>query len=380
MKTEAGRGSRRGGILVALAGAGLLAAALACGRAGPAGRGPERADAGDALVPLLYRMDLYFQRHEREGVAMDWRYRVDPAEETRQTVVCQLLGYAEIDRVLPTRRTEREITDRADFLVRHLDAIRSHTAFDGLLAYGLLAAYEVGGRPRDGREGVRIARELGALPPEQCVLNGGLMAALAIAKAARVTGDPALARRAHGILAEVAGEQNEDGSFPHWCSGSRDVHYTAWMAMELIHLKRMLDDPRIDPMLARMSAFLERHVGDDGRTRYEDTGPDSTGRRRYAYSRASGCAFDYDTRGWTVEPAYCALVFDAQRSPRWAPTLKFLLSLERGGTFADQYDHRPPPDDPEYPWTVADTSVVNMSIIFWALATDLAVRASRART
>ena len=68
------------------------------------------------------------------------------------------------------------------------------------------------------------------------------------------------------------------------------------------------------------------------------------------------------------------LLFDHQRSPRYAPTLGFLLSLERGGTFPDLYGYHPPPTDPEYPWTSADTSVVNTSIIYWALATAMAER------
>jgi len=57
--------------------------------------------------------------------------------------------------------------------------------------------------------------------------------------------------------------------------------------------------------------------------------------------------------------------------------MAFLLSLERGGTFPDLYGYWPPPDDPEYPWTIADTSVVNMSVIFWVLATEITDRVAR---
>jgi hypothetical protein len=64
-------------------------------------------------------------------------------------------------------------------------------------------------------------------------------------------------------------------------------------------------------------------------------------------------------------------------SPKYPPVMTFLASLEDGGTFADLYDYWPPPGDPEYPWTIADTSVVNMSIIFWALATQVAERIGR---
>ena len=323
----------------------------------------------DALIPLLGRIDAAIQLREAEGVAMDWRYQISPSEEIRQTVICQLLAYVELYRIHPNARMLRDIRDRADFLIRRLDAIRSGTPFDGMLAYSLLAAHEVTGDGRYLREGGRATAALEAIPTDHCLLNGGLMVALATAKLAQLTGDAAHARKARDILEQLAPAQNEDGSFPHWCPGSRDIHYTGWMALELIHLQRMEPDPRIERMLKRMDAFLEGRIGADGKARYEEACPDSANCRRSFYSRASGCGFDYDTRGWTVEPAYSLVVFDRFRSPRYAPVMRFLLSLEHDGMFADLYDYHPPATDPEYPWTIADTSVVNTSVIFWALAT-----------
>lgn len=354
----------------------LAAAALTDTR----GRWPPRGlpPGDDPLAPLVLRIERYLQAHEVNGVTMDWRYQVDPAEEIRQTVVCQLLACAELYRIRPTPRLLGEIHAHADFLIGRLDRIRSHRPFDGMLAYGLLAAYEVTRDRRYRDAGAQIAADLAAIPTEKCVLNPGLMVAMATAEYARLGGGDAYAQKARDILTQLIPSQNEDGSFPHWCSGSRDIHYTGWMAMELIHLQRLLGDPRIEPMLERMSTFLEQRIGADGRARYEEPCPEARGGRCYYFSRKSGCALDYDTRGWTVEPAYCVLLFDRERSPRYSPTLRFLLSLERGGTFPDLYGYRPPPTDPEYPWTTADTSVVNTSIIFWTLATALAERGPRA--
>jgi hypothetical protein len=78
-----------------------------------------------------------------------------------------------------------------------------------------------------------------------------------------------------------------------------------------------------------------------------------------------------------VEPAYCGLLFDRRGSPKYQPVMSFLDSLEDGGTLADLYDYWPPPSDPEYPWTIADTSVVNMSVILWVLSTAVAGRVER---
>lgn len=337
----------------------------------------DRSSGHDELVPLLSRIDASIQRREVDGVAMDWRYQVSPSEEIRQTVICQLLAYVELYRAHPTARVLRDITDRADFLIRRLDAIRSDTPFDGMLGYSLLAAYDVARDERYFREGARITAALQAIPTGQCVLNGGLMAAMATTQYWQLTGDAACQRKSRDILEQLAPSQNEDGSFPHWCSGSRDIHYTGWMAMELIHIQRMERTPLVARMLKRMDVFLEGRIGADGRARYEEACPDSVDCRRYFYSRASGCKIDYDTRGWTVEPAYSLLVFDHFHSPRYAPVMKFLLSLEHDGTFADLYDYRPPPADPEYPWTIADTSMVNTSIIFWSLATALSGRGRR---
>jgi hypothetical protein len=150
------------------------------------------------------------------------------------------------------------------------------------------------------------------------------------------------------------------------------------MAMELIHLRRMLDEAAIAGYLASMTGFLEGRIGPDGRAIYQEPCPGNPpGCIRYYYSRATGCAYDYDTRGWTVEPAYCALLFDVMGSPAYRPVMTFLDALEDGGTLADLYGYWPPPEDPEYPWTIADTSVVNMSIIFWALATQATERDRR---
>jgi hypothetical protein len=126
-----------------------------------------------------------------------------------------------------------------------------------------------------------------------------------------------------------------------------------------------------------MNAFLEGRIAPDGRAVYEEPCPGVPGCTNYYYSRATGCSYDYDSRGWTVEPAYCALLFDHMGSPQYQPVTTFLASLENGGTFKDLYGYWPPPEDPEYPWTIADTSVVNMSIIFWALATQVTDRIQR---
>jgi hypothetical protein len=336
--------------------------------------------ADDPLLPMVRRIDHYLQEHQVDGVTMDWRYEVIPSEEIRQTVVCQLLAYVELARLDPRARLRLEITRHADYLLPRLAEVRSYTPFDGMLAYSLLGAYELTREPRYLDAGAAMMTDLLAIPTSECVLNGGLMVAMATAEYARLTGDADAFAKTHAIVAQLAPYQNADGSFPHWCWGSRDIHYTGWMAMELIHIDRVQPDPLIAPYLASMSAFLAGRIGPGGRAIYEEPCPDQPDCTLYYYSRASGCPYDLDSRGWTVEPAYCGLLFDRTGAPQYGPVMAFMDSLEDGGTIADLFGYWPPPSDPEYPWTIADTSVVCMSIDLWVFATEVAQRVERGDT
>jgi hypothetical protein len=350
---------------------------LGSARSRPAIAARRSADWADPLAPMIQRTDLYLQEHEIEGVTMDWRYSVIPSEEIRQTVVCQLLAYVELARLDPRARLRVEIVRHADFLISRLDSIRSGSPFDGMLAYSLLGAYEITREQRFLDAGSSMIDEVLAIPTPECILNGGLMVAMATAEYWHLTGNAQAGQKTHDIIAQLVPYQNPDGSFPHWCMRSRDIHYTGWMAMELIHIGRMIDDPLIEPFLSSMSGFLATRIGPDGRAIYEEPCPNVPGCVEYFYSRMTGCPQDLDSRGWTVEPAYCGILFDREGSPQYQPVMTFLASLEHGGTIADLYAYWPPPSDPEYPWTTADTSVVCMSINLWVLSTEVADRRAR---
>jgi len=340
-------------------------------------RSAAASDWQDPLLPMIRRTDDYLQQFQQEGVTMDWRYSVGPSEEIRQTVVCQLLAYVELSRLDPRPRLRIEILRHADFLIGRLQEVRSFTPFDGMMAYSLLGAYEITHQQRFLDAGTTMMNDLLAIPTSECVLNGGLMVAMATAEYWRLTGNQEAEQKTHDILDQLQYRQNEDGSFPHWCYGSRDIHYTGWMAMELIHIGRMVDDPLIEPMLRSMSAFLEGRIAPNGQAIYEEPCPGIPDCMLYYYSRMTGCGYDLDSRGWTVEPAYCGLLFDREGSAKYQPVMTFLDSLENGGTVPDLYGYWPPPSDPEYDWTTADTSVVCMSINLWVLSTEVTDRVRR---
>src|SRR5262245_2525406 len=188
--------------------------------------GPPEPVPRDFIAPLVQRMDRYLHQNEVDGVTMDWRYQVIPSEEIRQTVVCQVLAYADLYRLRPRPRIRDEIVRHADFLLGRLGEIQSHSPFDGMLAYCLLAAYETTGEARFLTAGGDVTTELLAIPTGQCVLNGGLMVAMATAEFALLTGRADALQKTHDILDQLAPYQNADGSFPHSCVGSRELHYT----------------------------------------------------------------------------------------------------------------------------------------------------------
>jgi hypothetical protein len=298
---------------------------------------------------------------------LDARWVLNETEAVRLSVIPQLLAYVELAR--RHGGYDRDIRERADYLVARLDQVRSGSVFDGMLAYALLEAHGVTGDPRHLAAARVVLDELEAMPADGRILNGGLMAAMGFAREYGRTGDERYAAMVREVIAGLAPYQNADGSFPHWCGGTEDVHYTDWMAQELILIGRLVDDPAIAPLLARMDAFLEQRVGNDGITRYEGPcpeGPPGCVRRYWSYG--TGCTIDVETRGYTNELGYTALLFDHVHSPKLPAVLAFLDSIEDGGTVADRWDGPIDPEDPYYPWTAADTSVVNMSLLFWSLA------------
>ena len=199
-------------------------------------------------------------------------------------------------------------------------------------------------------------------------LNWGLMSALALAKYYDLTGDPASRDKTLEILASLKPYQNADGSFPHYCPGSVDIHYTDWMSMELLIIRRWVPSPMIDEYLAGTRRFLSQCVDSTGLTQYQVPCPSCPGGWRYRFGQRSGCYIDYDTRGWVNELGYSTLLYGELRDSLFTRVLGALLGMETAGAFADKWDYFPPSYDPIYPWSTGSPSVIRTSVIFWSLA------------
>jgi len=355
----------------------LFAFALSLGASAPAwcAPAPPPPAAPDPLYALLRRMDVFLHSEELEGITRDPRFELNPTEFARLSVVCQLLGYLELDRSIPGTRTHRaDIVERADFLVRHFDVIHNGSASDGMLGFALLGAWEATGEARYRAKAQEIVENSKRLHGYEVTLNWGLMSGMALARAYRTSGDLTALAQLDRIVASLDVYALPDGSFPHICEGKPDVHYTGWITMELIAIARELDDPARMARALRSTEFLAARVTPSGETEY--TGPCAAcpGTVGTYWSLGAGCPYDYDTRGWVNELGYLALAFDQAGDPRYGAVVRFLAEQEDHGAFPDKWAYFLAPEDPTYPWASSPRSVVRTSILFWTLACVLSNR------
>jgi hypothetical protein len=330
----------------------------------------------DPLAGTVERMDGFLQRYEVDGVTRDYRSLNNAPEEIRLSVVPQLLGYSELYRLFGKPEHFDDVTSRAEFLLDHFGEITSGTAFDGMLGYALLIAYELTGNHDYLFHAMQILDLCLDLGGSANTLNWGLMCGMCLAQHYSQTGEPNVYEKTRQIIDTLLPLQNPDGSFPHFCPGSTDIHYTAWMAMELILIRELLSYELIDALLVGNHRFLAGRIDANGESIYEEECPNPTPEEcwLYYYGQQSGCPQDYDTRGWNNELGYHALVFDVFDDSTYEDVLGFLVAQEDGGAYPDKWGYMPDPEDPIYIWASATRSVIRTSVIFWALAYTLRQR------
>ncbi|TMQ71653.1 MAG: hypothetical protein E6K80_04975 [Candidatus Eisenbacteria bacterium] len=334
---------------------------------------PATADPIDPLNPLIAQAESFLHREESGGVTLDPRHFFSLPEHLRLTVVPQLAAFCDLDRANPNQSRWVDIVDRADFLVRLGPSARAFDASDGMMAFALLRAFEITGNTTY-RDAAQAIVDGYLVAPVRDDPNRMLMAGLALAEENRLTNDPVARTRLTDILLLVARSQHADGSFDHVCLGARDVQYTAWIAMELDLIARLVEGTDASRIRDRAQAFLSQRVGPDGTIAYQDTLP--SGPVLYYFSRPL-CPSDYDTRGWVNELAYHALWLDRARDSRSNVMLRRLSDLVSQGAWPDKWAYFPNASDPSYVWSTAPRSVVRTSLVLWVLASIQIERATR---
>jgi hypothetical protein len=222
---------------------------------------------------MLERVQTQLNRSDFRAVLDDPRYASNKTEAARLSIVCQLLGYAELNSVHPSPGYKKQIYARARYLVDNLQTVKSGTAFDGMLALAFMKAYIVTGDPVFWNSAGLLIPKLLELDGFRATLNWGLMMAMAFTQYYELSGDESAHAKALEIIESLQGYQQLDGSFPHYCPGSKDIHYTAFMGLELVIIQRMMPSDGAEDVLQKISDFLATRVNANGETRYVDPVP-----------------------------------------------------------------------------------------------------------
>jgi hypothetical protein len=317
-----------------------------------------------------------------EGITPERRIIDTPSEGIRLNVLPQALGYLELYRHDGQLAHLQEAVDRMDYVLLHWDQAVRHRSYDGMLAYALLEFASQTGKIDYLAHAELVLAELMALPEKELRGNTGLMMGMGLARAYQLSPKPETLAKLADILAIQKAYQNPDGSFPHAYDGA-DLHYSSWMAMELILMKDCLGQTlraEIEALLAGLRAFLSGRIALQGSavTRlgepsYQELvcSPSGVCQNRFYYAKATASQPEYDTRGWSNEASYEILAFDRLGLlPQAEASASFLAGLENDRAFPDKWAY---PNDPvtepgQYALSTDARSVLRTSVIFWSLA------------
>ena len=241
------------------------------------------------ILNAVESAERFLRTHERGG-----SHTPDAREDSLQprSEVYRLLhgsqaaGYLDLYEATGKAAYLREAVERLDALLAS-EGVWSNKEWDGDLGYVFLRGYEATGKPEFLGAGMDVAERLATYCWfNLCELNPGLSAAICLAEAYRVSGNPRFLYVARPILARTQSYQHKDGSFPHQLStNSRNLAYSSWKAFQLWTYLRL--DPGVrtayvtgtdhnggtvvldfDSMMSLLLSFLKRQVNADGTISY----------------------------------------------------------------------------------------------------------------
>ena len=307
------------------------------------------------LMKEILKTHRFLQRNENGlPYTKDSRDLTPLSEEIRLVVDTQANGYLNLYKITGKKKYLREAESRLNYIL----SVQNNFTLDGQVGYTFLSAYESNHNPAYLKLGLKIAEQCIAVPEKDKILNWGLMCAMDLAKAYRITGNSTYLNEARKFVRNTMTQQYADGSFPHQITKGPNAPYTSWMVYELNQVRA--DDPRnpdIEVVLIKANGFLVNRINQNGSLNYQDENGS------YYYDADPNA----ETRGWNNELAYFGYDLRTMgENEKAEKILRFLFQQENTRDNSGSY-----PDKWGYPessvWANGNPSVVRTSIIFWML-------------
>ncbi|MFH0949128.1 MAG: hypothetical protein V1802_01425, partial [Candidatus Aenigmatarchaeota archaeon] len=179
---------------------------------------------------LAHKSPLGYTPAENESLLIPKTevYRIIPGS--------QAIGYLNLYKATGKRIYLKEAQDRLNYIANAITTKPNEVwigySFDGFLGYAFLLGYEYSCNQTYKNIGMAVAERCLGYHEE---LNWGMMCALNLAEAYKLTNNQTYLNEARAIVSRTAYYQNTDGSFPHTkVKGYRNRGYTAWLGWELV--------------------------------------------------------------------------------------------------------------------------------------------------
>jgi len=316
------------------------------------------------VVPKEIGYTDQFLRYRKAGLPYtpEPRPLTPTIEVLRLNVLSQTMAYLNLYGQTENPTYRREALDRVEYMYNLGDAGLGHGVRDGMTGYMFLSAYTITRNTKYLTYGLSIADSCKTFPERGMVMNGGLMCALNLSYAYKLTGDTSYRDLSRQIVQRTAPKQFADGAFPHLPSlaAGQNASYTSWMGLELLLLSKLdPQDPNIDLLIVRVANFIKQRVNVDGTLNYIDAnGNYETDPGNYTPGSGHSVA---DIFAHAVNLYGTGHRIEAERA------LRYGFTQRRNGTNFGGYADVFGVTDPSTLtiWSNPNISVLRTSLIFW---------------
>ena len=335
----------------------------------PPGSVPPCTDVFTCILPKEISYTDQFLRTRKYGLPYTPELRpLGPfVEVMRLNQLSQTMGYLNLFRATGRADYAKEAFDRVNYIYGLGTAAYGNGTRDGMVGYMFLDAYTLS-QSHDQRylmAGLSQADNCALGSDKDLQMNGGLMCALNLGYAYKLTHNTKYSDASRRTVQNTAPKQFADGAFPHLptLAGGENSGYTSWMELEMLLLSQLdPQDPNLDLLTVRAADFISHRINPDGSLNFAD---------------ANG-NYDSDPGNVNVGFGHGMAEFFSDAVNLYATghraeadrALRKGFTYRRGGNnfggYPDVYDAI---NVGQNIWVNPDISVLRTSLIFWYLST-----------